>query len=215
MNVNGIGTAGYQAWQGTRKAQQNAVKRSFAEQVNNVADTPKVYNIFTDEDMLWTGGNGTGLSYYLKYAEDSTEDDPTIIAKGVDENGNEFEKTIHINEINPKSATVVEMRALEAHMGVKKLGGFTSLPMEAGAMGLNDRTDFMEMFQKQIGDMMVLVYKCGQKKLNNLYYQVKEQRRRSTWRKTKNLTLRNLNNRLWICIMPEEPRIHNWNVNMA
>lgn len=132
MNVNGIGTAGYQAWQGTRKAQQNAVKRSFAEQVNNVADTPKVYNIFTDEDMLWTGGNGTGLSYYLKYAEDSTEDDPTIIAKGVDENGNEFEKTIHINEINPKSATVVEMRALEAHMGVKKLGGFTSLPMDVG-----------------------------------------------------------------------------------
>ena len=54
---------------------------------------------------------------------------------------------------------------------------------------------------------MVLVYKCGQKKLNNLYYQVKEQRRRSTWRKTKNLTLRNLNNRLWICIMPEEPRM--------
>ena len=160
MNVNGIGAAGYPAWQGTRKAQQNAVKRSFAEQVNNVADTPKVYNIFTDEDMLWTGGNGTGLSYYLKYAEDSTEDDPTIIAKGVDENGNEFEKTIHINEINPKSATVVEMRALEAHMGVKKLGGgFTSLPMEAGAMGLNDRTDFMDMFQKQIGDMKLLLQK--------------------------------------------------------
>ena len=31
MNVNGVGAAGYQAWQGTRKAQQNAVKRSFAE----------------------------------------------------------------------------------------------------------------------------------------------------------------------------------------
>ena len=30
MNVNGIGAAGYPAWQGTRKAQQNAVKRSFA-----------------------------------------------------------------------------------------------------------------------------------------------------------------------------------------
>ena len=44
MNVNGIGAAGYPAWQGTRKAQQNAVKRSFAEQVSNVAGTPKVYN---------------------------------------------------------------------------------------------------------------------------------------------------------------------------
>ena len=137
----------------------NAAGKSFAAQVNNVAGTPKVYNIFSDEDMIWTGGNGTGLSYYLKYAEDSTEDDPTIIAKGVDENGDEFEKTIHINEVNPKSATVVEMRALEAHMGVKKLGGFTSLPMEAGAMGLNDRTDFMDMFQKQIGDMKLLLQK--------------------------------------------------------
>ena len=48
---------------------------------------------------------------------------------------------------------------MEAHMGVKKLGGFTSLPMEAGAMGLNDRTDFMEMFQKQIGDMKLLLQK--------------------------------------------------------
>ena len=159
MNINGIGTAGYPAWQGARRTQQNAAGKSFAAQVNNVAGTPKVYNIFSDEDMIWTGGNGTGLSYYLKYAEDSTEDDPTIIAKGVDENGNEFEKTIHINEVNPKSATVVEMRALEAHMGVKKLGGFTSLPMEAGAMGLNDRTDFMDMFQKQIGDMKLLSQK--------------------------------------------------------
>ena len=159
MNVNGIGAAGYPAWQGTRKAQQNAVGRSFAEQVNHAAGTQKVYNIFTDEDMLWTGGNGTGLSYYLKYAEDSTEDDPTIIAKGVDENGDEFEKTIHINKVNPKSATVVEMRALEAHMGVKKLGGFTSLPLETGAMGLNDRMDFMDMLQKQISDMKLLSQK--------------------------------------------------------
>ena len=33
-----------------------------------------------------------------------------------------FEKTIHINEVNPKSATVVEMRALEVHMGGKEAG---------------------------------------------------------------------------------------------
>ena len=67
MNVSGIGTTGYPAWQGARKTQPNAAGKSFAAQVNNVADTPKVYNIFTDEDMIWTGGNGTGLSYYLKY----------------------------------------------------------------------------------------------------------------------------------------------------
>lgn len=62
---------------------------------------------------------------------------------------------------------------------------------------------------------VVLVYKCGQEKLNNLYYQVKEQRRCSAWQKTKNPTLRNSSSRSWICIMPEEPRIRNWSVNMA
>ena len=62
---------------------------------------------------------------------------------------------------------------------------------------------------------LVLVYKCGQEKLNNLYYQVKEQRRCSAWRKTKNPTPRNSSSRSWICTMPEELRIHNWNVNMA
>ncbi len=31
MNVNGIGAAGYPAWQGARKAQQNAAGKSFAE----------------------------------------------------------------------------------------------------------------------------------------------------------------------------------------
>lgn len=50
-------------------------------------------------------------------------------------------------------------RALEVHLGVSKLGGFTSLPMETGAMGLNDRMDFMDMFQKQISDMSLLTQK--------------------------------------------------------
>ncbi len=121
MNVNGIGTAGYPAWQGARGTQQNAAGKNFAAQVNNVASAkPHTTTIYMKtDDMLYSGGNGTGLSFYIKYAEDSTEDDPTVIAKGVDENGDEFEQTIHINKVNPKCATVVEMRALEAHMGVK------------------------------------------------------------------------------------------------
>lgn len=51
------------------------------------------------------------------------------------------------------------MRALEAHMGVKELGGFTSLPLEAGNMGLNDRRDFMDMFKNVISDMKMLSQK--------------------------------------------------------
>ena len=54
----------------------------------------KVY--LKTDDMLFSGGNGTGLSFYIKYAEESTEDNPVVIAKGVDENGKEFEEKINI-----------------------------------------------------------------------------------------------------------------------
>ena len=73
--------------------------------------------------------------------------------EGVDENGKEFEQRIYINDVNPSNATVVEMRALEAHYKVEKQGGFTSLPLEAGNMGLNDRRDFIAMFKKSIEDL--------------------------------------------------------------
>ncbi len=164
MQINGIGQGCYQnnvsANNYSRsKAGQSIPQRQEAANSagqTNTADK-RVYRVYMKtDDMLYSGGNGTGLSFYIKYAEDSTEEDPTVVAKGVDENGNEFEQTIHINRINPRCATIVEMRALEAYTGVEKQNGLTSLPMETGRMGLNDRTDFMNMFKKQIGDMKLL-----------------------------------------------------------
>ena len=108
------------------------------------------------EDMLYSGCNGTGLSFYIKYADESTDEEPVVIAKGVDENGNDFEQRIFINKINPSCATVVEMRALEGHHKVKKQGGLTSLPLSSGELGLNDRANFISMFEQCIGDMKKL-----------------------------------------------------------
>lgn len=129
-----------------------------ADQPGNVSDTkPHTHIVYMKtDDMLYSGGNGTGLSFYLKYAKNSTEDDPTIIAKGVDENGDEFEQIIHINQIDPRYATIVEMRALEAFTGVEKQYGFTSLPLDTGNMKLHDRRNFMEMFADVISDMNLL-----------------------------------------------------------
>lgn len=115
---------------------------------------PKIY--LKTEDMLYSGCNGTGLSFYIKYADESTDEEPVVIAKGVDENGNDFEQRIFINKINPSCATVVEMRALEGHHKVKKQGGLTSLPLSSGELGLNDRANFISMFEQCIGDMKKL-----------------------------------------------------------
>lgn len=141
----------------------------FIQQMRDAAGVkPKEYKVYMKtDDMLYSGGNGSGLSFYLKYAEDSTGENPAVIAKGVDENGKEFEQTIYINDINPRSATVVEMHALEAYLGVDKNGGLSSLPHDPcqGSMGLYDRADFIDMFQRSVRDMNTL----GERKLADYY----------------------------------------------
>ena len=96
------------SWYGQQKG-NNMKAPASAEKTFYTAETPKVYQIFTTDNMLWTGGNGTGLSYCLKYADDSTDENPVVLAKGVDENGKEFEQRIYINDVDPSNATVVEM----------------------------------------------------------------------------------------------------------
>ena len=111
----------------------------------------KVY--LKTDDMLFSGGNGTGLSFYIKYAEESTEDNPVVIAKGVDENGKEFEEKININDINLRNASYVEMSALEAYYNVDKGNSLSYFPQETGCMELNDRCDLISSFEKVIQDM--------------------------------------------------------------
>ena len=63
---------------GQQKGNQMKAPAS-AEKTFYTAETPKVYQIFTTDNMLWTGGNGTGLSYCLKYADDSTDENPVVL----------------------------------------------------------------------------------------------------------------------------------------
>lgn len=177
MSINGIGALDYKAaGYGTGRTRRNtagttagSTEGNFASQIKNTGTTQKkVYQVYMKtDDMLYSGGNGSGLSFYIKYAEGSTEEDPTVVAKGVDENGNEFEQTIHINDINPRNATMVQMRALEAYLGVDKNGGLSSLPYSSssGNMGLYDRGNFITMFQDTIRDMNIL----GQRKTEAYY----------------------------------------------
>ena len=131
--------------------QQNNSKTYVAENEEFYQTSVKV-QLKTD-DMLFSGGNGTGLSFYIKYAEESTEDNPVVIAKGVDENGKEFEEKININDIDLRNASYVEMSALEAYYDVDRGNGLSSFPEETGHMGLNERCDLISSFEKVIRDM--------------------------------------------------------------
>lgn len=108
------------------------------------------------DDMIFSGGYGSGLSFYIEYAKESTQDNPVVIAKGVDENGKDFEQKITIKNINPSNATVVEMQALEAHYKVDRGEWLSSFPVDASDVHLNDRYNFMSIFEKRINDMQIL-----------------------------------------------------------
>lgn len=171
MEIGGISQNQYREGMWARQTVQktNGSSDRFARQMNHAAGArTKGYQVYMKtDDMLYSGGNGSGLSFYIKYAEESTRENPTVIAKGVDENGKEFEQTIRINDINPRSATVVEMHALESYLGVDKNGGLTSLPHDPfrGAMGLYDRADFIDLFQNSVRDMNTL----GRRELADYY----------------------------------------------
>lgn len=171
MEIGGISQDQYREGMWSRQTAQKTSGSSdqFARQMNHAAGVnSKGYQVYMKtEDMLYSGGYGSGLSFYIKYAAESTRENPTVIAKGVDENGKEFEQTIRINDINPRSATVVEMHALESYLGVDKNGGLTSLPHDPfqGAMGLYDRADFIDLFQNSVRNMNTL----GRRELADYY----------------------------------------------
>ena len=156
MNVGNVCTAGKFSYN-TDNSDKTARSNGFADTISGISGRSsgiKIY--FKKDDMLYSGANGTGLSYYLKYSEESTDDDPIVVAKGVDEKGNDFEETIRIKDINPRNATVVEMRALESHYHIDKGGGLSSFPLGSGNMGLRETADFIGIFDKTIKDMNML-----------------------------------------------------------
>lgn len=97
--------------------------------------------------MLYSGGSYNGLSFTIKYAENSSKENPIVKAKGIDQNGKKFEQTININDIDLLNASIIEMRALENHLKLDKSGRLSTLPYEVSNMHLNDKNNFVKMFE--------------------------------------------------------------------
>ena len=103
------------------------------------------------DEFVTFAANGTGLSFNLYYEYGSSADNPTVIAKGFDEHGNRFERKFSILEIDPSNASYVEMKAWASYYKPDKDGSFRLTPNASG-MGLNDRANFVNMFEQYIAD---------------------------------------------------------------
>ena len=154
MNVNGLGVAGYPAWQGARKAENNA-KGDFGA---NVKATGNVVHI-TPDALFSIYDAKTGESANVYRADDYSEENPLYIVKGMDKNGNEYEQTVDVSKVNPNSCSYTEMHALNTHTGNKSDSNFLSMAImkdKSGTASYHEKADYMAMAHALMNDMKTL-----------------------------------------------------------
>lgn len=132
--------------------------------------------LYWGKDILASVG-GIGGTVNVKYHEDSTKDDPIVIAWGLDSMGKEYEEVIHLNHVNPKYATPAEMIALNAHLS--KSGHKDSTAAGPGALwsslGMghdpNTKMDFEQHYKDYIA-----MQQLGNNKSGAALYQLELER---------------------------------------
>ncbi|WP_333649132.1 hypothetical protein [Lacrimispora sp.] len=101
------------------------------------------------------GSPSSGQELHMKYDESSTEDDPIMLAVGKDNQGKEFTKKIHLNELDVENASYVEMIALKVHLkqqGDKDVRNSCSIPLTAllGQQDVNTKFNFQQYYNDWI-----------------------------------------------------------------
>lgn len=114
----------------------------------------------------------TGQELYMNYDESSTEEDPVILAEGIDINGNSFQEKIHLNEIDVSNASIVEMTALNLHLGKKGdsvIKSHYSFALEtlSSQYNLTSKMNFEQYFHSYSGKLQTAGYRQEAKVYKN------------------------------------------------
>ena len=146
INTNSAYTYGCQ----TAAYRRPNIQKTFAGTVNQQLTPPSVIHI----GELGFGADNLGRQYALNYAEDSTDENPIVIAKGNDEYGQQFEERIYINDIDLNNASYLEMAALAAHT---KTDSCVPTALSSGHHDYFQKENYVDDFNKCIADL----YKTG------------------------------------------------------
>ncbi len=123
------------------------------ENVRNYPTFPEVDKIpskyaVKEDGLLAMCWKNPGAEYRLYQAAESTEENPVVIARGVDEHGKLFEEKIDVRQINPYNTNQLELNALSfCRPGEHRTIG---IPNRGDGLGLQDRFDFITGCQEDI-----------------------------------------------------------------
>lgn len=163
LSINNLAPSYGVAKYGRTTSSSNSL--SFSKTLQNTSKTPdsnviygkgmKVY--LPNKDTVGSGCDPrSGLSFIFKYAPESTEDNPIMIAYGFDENQEKFEKKVAIKDINPYNATLVEMKAFESHYKLDKVLFLSAFPPTKTPATLNSTHNFISLCENQSQESRLL-----------------------------------------------------------
>lgn len=146
------------------KVTSSSDRLSFSKTLQNTSNSSnptqicgKGMTINLSKDTVGSGYDlRSGFSYSLKYAPESTEDDPIMIAYGVDENQQEYQKTIHIKDIDPCHATYIEFLAFGTHYKIAHDSDRPFLFIPKETMTLNSTHNFLSLCEDTRKDQQIL-----------------------------------------------------------
>lgn len=127
--------------------------------------------LYWGKDIIASVG-GIGGAVNIKYHENSTEEDPIVVAWGTDAMGKEYSETIHLNDIDINHATPAEMIALNAHLS--KTGHKDAVAAGPGALwnslGLGNNANSKMNFEQYYKDYIAM-QQLGNNKSGAALYQ--------------------------------------------
>ncbi len=109
---------------------------------------PSKYALKSERAFVW-GWYEPGIEYRLFHAAESTEENPVVIVRGVDEHQKLFEERIDVRNINPHNTSVLELNVLQG-FNPKGYQGFGYWRMDAP--GFRERFDYLTGVQEAIED---------------------------------------------------------------
>ena len=173
MNIGGLATENYRTDYAGYAATGNEKIDSFYSNLSSAtekSDTKATGDVLGLTMIPYNNMMSYGMAAY--YSEDSTEADPIIRVQS-NYGGEQRYYNVHVNEVDPKNASQLEMFALSSYMDDKgitdggTLGSFSKMKAYAGNAALNGYTvdlqdvdnasakiDWIAMLQKMAQDYL-------------------------------------------------------------
>ena len=138
MNVNGVGTTGYQAAGGeTRRTERNAAGGNFAKQATQAAGQTQTAALHGADEgsgditiSSWADVvSGSSISVYK--TSDFAPENPVYKVKTWDKSGNVKEQMVDVSKVDPKNCDTAEMYAYTANLKESGKGSFEDTVLKA------------------------------------------------------------------------------------